>query len=165
MHKAWCYVGEVLCCFSKSSIKFQSHTSKKSILTEIGRFRAVTQVWIHQWLRNNEQSLKQQRRGALLFSMPSVKFQVHSGQKMADFDPNWGFPDCNSSLNSSTALKWCTKRDRVRKMCPFVFQAQPSSFKVTRDKKSPILTRIERFRTVTPVWIHQWIWGDAQSLM
>ena len=33
-----------------------------------------------------------------------------------------------------------------------------------RTKKSPILTRIECFRTVTPVWIHQWIWNDAQSL-
>ena len=30
-------------------------------------------------------------------------------------------------------------------------------------KKSPILTRIERFRTVTLVWILRWIWNDAQS--
>ena len=29
---------------------------------------------------------------------------------------------------------------------------------------SPISTRIQRFRTVTPVWIHQWIQNDAQSL-
>ena len=35
--------------------------------------------------------------------------------------------------------------------------------KVTRDKKSPILTQIGRFRTVTPVWIHQWLRNDAQS--
>ena len=31
-------------------------------------------------------------------------------------------------------------------------------------KKSPILTRIESIRTVTLVWIHQWLWNDAQSL-
>ena len=34
----------------------------------------------------------------------------------------------------------------------------------TGQKKIPILTRIERFQTVTLVWIHQWMWNDAQSL-
>ena len=29
------------------------------------------------------------------FSTTSVKFQGHTGQKIADFDPNWAFPDCN----------------------------------------------------------------------
>ena len=36
--------------------------------------------------------------------------------------------------------------------------------KVTRLKKSSILTQIGRFRTVTPVWIRQWLRSDAQSL-
>ena len=27
----------------------------------------------------------------------------------ANFDPNWAFPDSNSSLNSLMAMKWCTK--------------------------------------------------------
>ena len=53
--------------FSGSSVKFQGHSAKKSsILTQIGRFRTVTQVWIYQWLWNDAQSLKQYRRGALL---------------------------------------------------------------------------------------------------
>ena len=43
------------------------------------------------------------------FSRLSVKFQGHTGQKVADFDPNWVFPDCNSSLNFQMAKKWCTK--------------------------------------------------------
>ena len=39
-------------------------------------------------------------------------------------------------------------------------------FKLTQDqKKSPILTWIERFWIVTPVWIHWWLWNKAQSLM
>ena len=29
MHKAWCCLGEVPYCFSRSSIKFQGHTDKK----------------------------------------------------------------------------------------------------------------------------------------
>ena len=40
---------------------------KTSKFTQIGRFRAVTPVWIHQWLRNDAQSLKEHGRGAMLF--------------------------------------------------------------------------------------------------
>ena len=43
------------------------------------------------------------------FSRLSVKFQGHTGQKFANCDPNWMFPDCNPSLNSPMAMKWCTK--------------------------------------------------------
>ena len=43
------------------------------------------------------------------FSRSSVKFQGHTAKKFVDFDPNWAFPDCNSSLNPPMATKWCTK--------------------------------------------------------
>ena len=39
---------------------------------------------------------------------------------------------------------------------PYCFSKSFITFKVTPDRKSPILIRIERLRTVTPVWIHQW---------
>ena len=45
-----------------------------------------------------------------------------------------------------------------------MFQGYPSNFKVTQDKKSLILNRIEHFRTVTRVLIHWWLWNNAQSL-
>ena len=190
MHIAWCSLGDMPYCFSRSSIKFEGHTTKNivafdpnwgfpdsnsslnspmamkwckkhkaalkrcpivfqgypsnfkvtrdktlPILTRIERFRTVTPVWIHQWLWNDAQSLKQHWRSALLFSRSSVKFQDHTGQKIADFDPNWAVPDCNSSLNSPMAFKWCTKLNVVYKGCPIVFQGHPSNFKVTRDKK------------------------------
>ena len=89
------------------------------------------------------------------FSRSSVKFQGHAGQKIADFDPNWAFPDCNFSLNSPMATNWCIKLEATLKRCPVIFQGHQSNFKVTQDNKSPILTRIERFRT---------LWNDAQSL-
>ena len=39
MHKAWCSLEEVPYCFSRSSVKFQGHTAKKSsILTQIECF-------------------------------------------------------------------------------------------------------------------------------
>ena len=98
-------------------------------------------------------------------SRSSVKFQGHTGKKIVDFDPNWAFPCCNSSLNSPLAMKWCTKVEAALERCPILFQGHTSIFKVTPDKKSPILTWIERFRTVTPVSIRQWLWNAAQSLM
>ena len=82
------------------------------------------------------------------FSRSYVKFQGHTALKIVEFDPNWAFPDSNSSLNSPMAMKCCTKLETVKERCPIVFQGHPSNFKVTRDKTSPILTQIGRFRTI-----------------
>ena len=82
------------------------------------------------------------------FSRSSVKFQGHTALKIVEFDPNWAFPDCDSSLNSPMAMKCCTKLETAKERCPIVFQGHPSNFKVTRHKTSPILTQIGRFRTI-----------------
>ena len=47
-------------------------------------------------------------------SRSSVKFWVHRGQKITNFDLNWAFPDCNSSLNSPMALKWGLPQTRAQ---------------------------------------------------
>ena len=85
-------------------IVFQGHPSNfkvtryktSPILTQIGRFRTIGQLQL-----SNPSDLP--------CSRSSVKFQGHRGQKIADFDPNWAFPDCNSNMNSLMDLKWCTK--------------------------------------------------------
>ena len=82
------------------------------------------------------------------FSRWYVKLQGHTPKKIVDFDPNWAFPDCNSSLNSPMAMKCCTKLETAKERCPIVFQGHPSNFKVTRYKTSPIFTQIGRFRTI-----------------
>ena len=82
------------------------------------------------------------------FSRSSVKFQGHIALKIVEFDLNWAFPDCNSSLNSPMAMKYCTNFETAKKRCPIFFQGHPSNFKVTWDKTSPILTQIGRFRTI-----------------
>ena len=79
------------------------------------------------------------------FSRSSIKFQGHIALEIVEFDSNWAFPDCNSSLNSTMAMKCCTKLETAKERCPIVFQGHPSNFKVTRDKTSPILTQIGRF--------------------
>ena len=82
------------------------------------------------------------------FSRSYVKFQGHTALKIIEFDPNWAFPDSNSSLNLPMAMKCCPNLETAKERCPIVFQGHPSNFKVTRDKTSPILTQIGRFRTI-----------------
>ena len=65
-------------------------------------------------------------------SRSEVKGQGHRALKIDEFDPDWAFPDCNSSLNSPMATKWRTKLQVALKRCPIVFQGHPSNFKVTR---------------------------------
>ena len=48
---------------------------------------------------------------------------------------------------------------------PCCFLGSSIKFLGHTAKKSSILTRIERFRTVTYVWIYRWHWNDAQNLM
>ena len=110
------------------------------------------------------------------FSRSYVKLQGHTALKIVKFDPNWAFPDCNSSLNSWMAMKCCTKLETVKERCPFVFQGHPSYFKVTQYKTSPILTQIGHFRTIgrsqlsnpsdLPCYeteIHVWMWSLYHS--
>ena len=82
------------------------------------------------------------------FARSYLKFQGHTALKIIEFDPNWTFPDSYFSLNSLMAMKCCTKLETAKERCPIVFQGHPSNFKVTRDKISPILTLIGRFRTI-----------------
>ena len=67
-------------------------TKKSPICTQIGGFRTVTPVWIQWWLWNDAQSLKQHRRGALLFfKVIHQIWRSSHGTKIGNFDPNWPF--------------------------------------------------------------------------
>ena len=90
IHKAWSNVEEVPYCFSRSSVKFQGHTAKKKllILTQIGHFRTVAPVWIHQWLQNYAKSLKWHRRGAGLFFGVIHQISRSHGLKNQWFESN-----------------------------------------------------------------------------
>ena len=108
------------------------------------------------------------------FSRSYVKFQGHPALKIVEFDPNWAFPDCNSSLNLPMAMKCCTKLETAKETCSIVFLGHPSNFKVTRYKTSPILTQIGRFRTIgrsqlsnpsdLPCWKENVFWSKFQPM-
>ena len=91
--------------------KCQGQMSKvkvTEVTTQLNRFRTVTPVWIHMWWRND--CLKCcLGEVPYCFSRPSVKFQGHTALKIVEFDPDWAFPDCNSSLNSPISMKCCRK--------------------------------------------------------
>ena len=142
---------------SKVNAKDQGQRSKVKVTevkTQLCRFRTVTPVWIHIWWWNDAHSLMVLIRGALLFSGSSVKFMVTQLQNRR-FWP---------SLNSPMAMKARTKLEATYKRCPIVFQDHTSNCKVKWLTKSSILTQNRRFRTVTPVWNHQWLQNYAQSL-
>ena len=61
------------------------------------------------------------------FSRSSVKFQGHTALNIVELDPDWAFADCNSSLNSPMAKKWCTKLEVALKRCPIVFSCDQAA--------------------------------------
>ena len=75
----------------------RSKVKVTEVMTPLRRFRTVTPVWIHTWQWNDAQSLMLLRRGALLFFKVIHQIAKSHGEKIIYFDPNWGFPDCNSS--------------------------------------------------------------------
>ena len=89
-------------------------------------------------------------------SRSEVKGQGHRALKIVEFDPNWAFPDCNSSLNSPMATKWCTKLEVVWKRCPIVFQGHQSNCKVTQLLKTSNLTQIGRNSSLNSSMATKW---------
>ena len=118
---------------SKVHAKGQGQRSKvkvTEVTTQLNHFQTVTPViyddeMIHiAWCCLEEVPY--------CFSRSSVNFQGDTSLKIVEFDLDWAFLDCNSSLNSPMATKWCTKLEVAQKRCPIVFQGHPSNFKVTR---------------------------------
>ena len=73
------------------------------------------------------------------FSRSSVIFQGRTGQKIADFDPNSVFPDCNSRFNWPMFMKWCTRAARCGKLGRLVCHRP---ILTGRRKIRPIFTNI-----------------------
>ena len=150
MHRAWSSIEEVSYWFFKVIRQIsRSHGSKNR---RFGPKLGVSGLYLQLEFTDGYQIIHRARSSIVevpyCFSRSSVKFQGHMALKIVEFDPNWVFPDCNSSLNSPMAMKCCTKLETAKERCPIVFQGHPSNFKVTWYKTSPILTQIGRFRTI-----------------
>ena len=82
----------------------------------------------------------------------------------------WYFPSVRLSVCLSVTPFWlCSHHPIIMKFSGVITndqskvhakrQGQRSKVKVTE-----VTTQLNRFRTVTPVWIHIWWWNDAYSL-
>ena len=87
----------------------RSKVTATDVITQLSRFRTVTPARIYIWWWNDALSLMLLGRGALLFFKVIRLISRWHGYKNRRFWPNWGFPDCNSSLNLPMATNWCTK--------------------------------------------------------
>ena len=114
-------------CFSRSFVKFQGNTWGKNHW--FWPKLEVSGLWLQFGFSDGygmmHEAWSSIENVPCCFSKSSVKFQGHTGQKITIFDPNLEFPDCNSSLNSPMALKWCTKLNIVYKRCPIIYKGDP----------------------------------------
>ena len=77
-----------LVVFHLSNFKVTRDKKESQILTQIRPFRTVTRVWNYWWLQNDAQSLKQHRRGALLFFKIIRQISRSHTAKNSRFLPN-----------------------------------------------------------------------------
>ena len=98
-------------CFPRSSIKFQGHTGQK--LNDLDPNLAFPDC---NSSLNWPMAMKWCTKIEIPYKMYPIVFQGHlsnckvkQDKKNHWFWPDLVFPDCNSSLNWSMAMKWCTK--------------------------------------------------------
>ena len=169
MHKAWSSIEEVAYCFVRSSVKFQRRKAlKSSNLTQMGHFRTVTQVWIHQWLRINIYTGDPLHSRAACTQPCNVnthsRAHCSSGARLCE---QWGHGCVNNRARLCASARLCRGSPVIYSLmllrryallfCNVIRQ-------ISRSHGSLNLTRNGRFRTVTQVSIHQWLRNDAQSL-
>ena len=153
MHKAWSSIEELSYCFARSSVKFQGRTALKNrrIWPRLGASGLLLKFEFTSGYEMMHKALSSIEEVPYCFWGSSVKFLGYTANKIVDFDPNWAFPDCNSSLNSPMGTKWCTKVEVALKRCPIVLQGHPSNFTVTRVKKLTIWNQFEITRPVAAI--------------
>ena len=97
------------------------------------------------------------------FSRLAVKFHGHRA-KNNDFDPKLGFFEMYFQLEFTDGYEMMIKSWSSIEEVPYCFSRSFVKFQGHKGQISLILSGIERFRTVTPVWIHRWLWNEFQSL-
>ena len=163
MHKAWSSIEEVSYCFSRSSIKFQGHTALKIVKFDPDwAFPDCNSIlnspMAPKWCIKLEVALK---RCPIVFSCDQAALWMVFSVCLSV---------CPSVCLSVTPFWLCSHHRIIMKFSGVITndksdvhakgQGQRSKVKVTE-----VNTQLNRFRTVTPVWIHIWWWNDAYSLM
>ena len=83
----------------------------------------------------------------------------------------WYFPSVCPSVRPSVTPFWLCSHHRIIMKFSGVITNDQSKVHAkvhgqrSKVKVTEVTTQLNRFRTVTPVWIHIWWWNDAYSLM
>ena len=136
LHKAWNSKGEMPYRFPRSSIKFQGHTGQN--ITDFDP----------NWAFPDYRPVAAFK--SLRFALFKVIRQISRshGSKNHRIWPKLGVSGQQLQFEFTDGYEMLHKAWNSKERCPIVFQGHPSNFKVTRDKTSPILTQIGRFRII-----------------
>ena len=92
--------------FSRSSVTFQGHMAKNRRFWPKVR---VSGLKLQFELTNSHEMIQKAwtstEEAPVIFRGHPSNFKVTRDKQIVDFEPNWAFPDCNSSLNSLMAMK------------------------------------------------------------
>ena len=141
MHKGWSSLEEVPYCFSRPSVKFQSHAAKWKLrfwpnLGVTFEFTNDFETMHKAWSRTKEV--------LFCFSRSSTYFKVARDKKSSILTQIWCF--------RTVTPVW------------LFFKVVCQISRSHRPKTLPILIRMERSQNITQVWIHRWLWNDAPGL-
>ena len=92
------------------------------------------------------------------FWRSSVKFQGHTAKKIFNFDPDWAFPDCNSSLKFTNGYEMMHKAWSSIEEVPYCFWRSSVKFQGHSAKKNrrfwPKLGFLDRkIDNLNPIWV------------
>ena len=175
MHRARSSIVEVPYCFSRSSVKFQGHTALKIV--------EFDPKWAFPDCNsslNSPMAMKcctkletAKERCPIVFQGHPSNFKVTRYKASPILTQIGRFRTIGQSQlsNPSDLPCWLCSHHRIIMKFSGVItndqrkvhakgQGQRSKVKVTE-----VTTPLNRFRTVTPVWIHIWWWNYAYSLM
>ena len=174
MHRAWSSIVEVPYYFSRSSIKFQGHTALKIV------------EFYPNWAfpdcnssLNSPMAMKcctkletAKERCPIVFQGHPSNFKVTRHKTSLILTQIGRFRTIGRSQlsNPSDLPCWLCSHHRIIMKFSGVITNDRSDVNAkgqghrSKVKVIEVTTQLYRFRTVTPVWIHQWLRNDAQSL-
>ena len=133
----------------------RSKVKVTEVKTPFSHLQTVTQVGIDIWWWNDAQSLMLLRRSVLLFLAATKQLY------------KWYFP----SVCPSVTPLWLCSHHRIIMKFSWVITNDQSKVHAkgqghrSKVKVTEVTTQLNRFRTVSSVWIHIWWWNYAYSLM
>ena len=117
----------------------------------------VTPVWIHHWLRNDAKSLKQLRRGALLFFNIICEISRSNGTKNCQFWPKLSICGLSLQFEFSNGYEMIHKAWSSKEEVRYHFLRSFIKVKGHMCRKLMIWLQLERWRMITQIWIHGWL--------